>query len=316
MNHHENEGFINLGDVLSVLLNYKKIILLSILLSALVSVFVAKSTPNIYRSSALLEPQQENQTQNSFSSSGMSSLAAVAGIQLPSASGDRGLYAIETIKSKLFFKHLLQIDSEIILPSLMAIDSYNIVTNTITYDKKIYDQKSQKWIRSVKGNQKKVPSYIEAHDYFLSILEIFKDKKTGYVYIAIDHQSPVFAEYILKLIISEVNTISREKEIKESSDAIDYLSLKQYSTNVTSLKSSINKLIEQQLQKQMISNITEEFLLKTIDPPIIPEVRVRPNRVFICIIGVFFGFILSVFSILVYSLVTKNFFKQNLTRSS
>tara|TARA_B100000579_G_scaffold438023_1_gene470996 strand:+ start:2046 stop:2996 length:951 start_codon:yes stop_codon:yes gene_type:complete len=316
MNHHENEGFINLGDVLSVLLNYKKIILLSILLSALVSVFVAKSTPNIYRSSALLEPQQENQTQNSFSSSGMSSLAAVAGIQLPSASGDRGLYAIETIKSKLFFKHLLQIDSEIILPSLMAIDSYNIVTNTITYDKKIYDQKSQKWIRSVKGNQKKVPSYIEAHDYFLSILEIFKDKKTGYVYIAIDHQSPVFAEYILKLIISEVNTISREKEIKESSDAIDYLSLKQYSTNVTSLKSSINKLIEQQLQKQMISNIKEEFLLKTIDPPIIPEVRVRPNRVFICIIGVFFGFILSVFSILVYSLVTKNFFKQNLTRSS
>ena len=316
MNHHENEGFINLGDVLSVLLNYKKIILLSILLSALVSVFVAKSTPNIYRSSALLEPQQENQTQNSFSSSGMSSLAAVAGIQLPSASGDRGLYAIETIKSKLFFKHLLQIDSEIILPSLMAIDSYNIVTNTITYDKKIYDQKSQKWIRSVKGNQKKVPSYIEAHDYFLSILEIFKDKKTGYVYIAIDHQSPVFAEYILKLIISEVNTISREREIKESSDAIDYLSLKQYSTNVTSLKSSINKLIEQQLQKQMISNIKEEFLLKTIDPPIIPEVRVRPNRVFICIIGVFFGFILSVFSILVYSLVTKNFFKQNLTRSS
>ncbi len=316
MNHHENEGFINLGDVLSVLLNYKKIILLSILLSALVSVFVAKSTPNIYRSSALLEPQQENQTQNSFSSSGMSGLAAVAGIQLPSASGDRGLYAIETIKSKLFFKHLLQIDSEIILPSLMAIDSYNIVTNTITYDKKIYDQKSQKWIRSVKGNQKKVPSYIEAHDYFLSILEIFKDKKTGYVYIAIDHQSPVFAEYILKLIISEVNTISREREIKESSDAIDYLSLKQYSTNVTSLKSSINKLIEQQLQKQMISNITEEFLLKTIDPPIIPEVRVRPNRVFICIIGVFFGFILSVFSILVYSLVTKNFFKQNLTRSS
>ena len=302
--------------MLSVLLNYKKIILLSILLSALVSVFVAKSTPNIYRSSALLEPQQENQTQNSFSSSGMSSLAAVAGIQLPSASGDRGLYAIETIKSKLFFKHLLQIDSEIILPSLMAIDSYNIVTNTITYDKKIYDQKSQKWIRSVKGNQKKVPSYIEAHDYFLSILEIFKDKKTGYVYIAIDHQSPVFAEYILKLIISEVNTISREREIKESSDAIDYLSLKQYSTNVTSLKSSINKLIEQQLQKQMISNIKEEFLLKTIDPPIIPEVRVRPNRVFICIIGVFFGFILSVFSILVYSLVTKNFFKQNLTRSS
>ena len=316
MNHHDNEGFIDLGDVFRVLLSYKKIILLSILLSGMISVFVAKSTPNIYRSSALLEPQQDNQSQSSFSSSGIGGLASIAGIQLPSASGDKGLYAIETIKSKLFFKHLLQIDSETILPSLMAIDSYNIDNNNITYDKKIYDQKSQKWIRLVKGNQKKVPSYIEAHDYFLSIIEIYKDKKTGYVYIAIDHQSPVFAQHILKLIISEVNTISRQREIKESSDAIDYLTLKQSSTNVSSLRSSINNLIEQQLQKQMLSNIREEFLLKTIDPPIIPEVRVSPNRVFICIIGVFFGFILSVFSVLVYSLVIKNFNKQNLTRSS
>ena len=79
---------------------------------------------------------------------------------------------------------------------------------------------------------------------------------------------------------------------------------------------AVGNSLAQQLQKQMLSNIREEFLLKTIDPPIIPEVRVSPNRVFICIIGVFFGFILSVFSVLVYSLVIKNFNKQNLTRSS
>lgn len=310
MNHQGSKDFIDLSDIIKILLNYKNFIFISLFLSGLISIFIAKSTPDIYRSSALLEPQQGAQQQSSLSSigSGMGGLASLAGIQLPVSSGDKGLYAIETIKSKLFFKHLVSKDPDVILPSLMALDSYDSSQNSIFYNKKIYDQANKKWVRSVKGNQKIIPSYIEAHDYFLSILEIFKDKKTGYVYMAIDHQSPVFAQYMLDLIINEVNEIARDREIKETSDAIDYLTLKQSSTNVSSLKSSINNLIESQLQAQMLSNIREEFLLKTIDPPVIPEIRISPNRMFICVMGVFFGFILSIFISLISHLVKSNFF--------
>ena len=35
-------------------------------------------------------------------------------------------------------------------------------------------------MNGLRGTPNQVPSYIEAHDY-LSILKIFKDKKTGYV---------------------------------------------------------------------------------------------------------------------------------------
>ena len=146
------------------------------------------SSPDIYRSSALLEPQENNQARNSFPSipSGMSGLASLAGVQLPSSSGDRGLYAIEVIKSKAFLKHLLSLDSATILPSLMAIDSYNLNTNTTQYDKNIYNKDSNQWVRRVKPNQNKTPSYIEAHEHFLSILELYINNrvlwKLGFIY--------------------------------------------------------------------------------------------------------------------------------------
>ena len=309
MNHQDNEDFIDLGEILGILLSYKKIIFLALIISGIASIFIAKSSPDIYRSSALLEPQQSNQNQNSFSSipPGFGGLASLAGVQLPTSSGDRGLYAIEVIKSKVFFKHLLSIDSERILPSIMAIESYDLSNEQIKFDTNIYDDASNKWVRKVKANQKVVPSYIEAHDYFLSILEIFKDKKTGYIYIAIDHQSPVFAQYLLNLVIFELNNLTREMEMQETSEAIDYLTQKQLSTNVSSVKLSINNIIESQLQTQMLSNIREEFLLKTIDPPVVPEIKIGPNRLFICVIGVFFGFILSIFSILVFHFLRSNY---------
>ena len=311
MNHQDNENFIDLGEILRILLSYKNIIFLGFIISSLISVYIAISSPNIYRSSALLEPQEVNQNQNSFSSipSGMGGLASLAGIQLPSSSSDRALYAIEVIKSKVFLKHLISIDNETILPSLMAIDSYDINSNTTKYKSDIYDVETKLWIRDTKPNQNKVPSYIEAHEYFLSILEIFKDKQTGYVYIAIDHQSPVFAQHLLNLVISEVNNITREMELKEVSDAIDYLTEKQSTTNVSSVKLSINNIIESQLQSQMLSNIREEFLLKTIDPPIVPEVKIGPSRLFICVIGSFFGFIFSIFLVLMFHLLRSNFYK-------
>ncbi|MAV61398.1 MAG: hypothetical protein CMQ83_03445 [Gammaproteobacteria bacterium] len=309
MNHQDNEDFIDLGEIFSILLSYKKIIFIGLIISGLASIYIAKSSPDIYRSSALLEPQQSNQNQNSFSSipAGFGGLASLAGVQLPTSSLDRGLYAIEVIKSKVFFKHLLSIDSDRILPSIMAIESYDISNKKIKFDTNIYNDASNKWVREVKANQKVVPSYIEAHEHFLSILEVFKDKKTGYIYIAIDHQSPVFAQYLLNLVILEVNNLTREMEMQETSEAIEYLTKKQLSTKVSSVKLSINNIIESQLQTQMLTNIREEFLLKTIDPPVVPEIKIGPSRLFICVIGVFFGFIFSIFSVLVFHLLRSNY---------
>lgn len=302
MNSQNNEDFINLLEIFKTILNYKKTIFSGIFISGIVSVLIAISTPNIYVSSAILKPQDDYSSANPISSS-MGGLASIAGIELSADYGDKGMYAIETIRSKIFFKHLVELDSELILPSLMALDSYNLKSNTLIFNEKIYNQKNKKWVRDVKVNQSQKPSYIEAHEYFLSILEIFKDKKTGYIYISISHQSPVFAHKLLQLIISEVNNITRNRENRESTDAINYLVLKESSSNLNSLKSSINNLIESQLQKQMISSIREEFLLKTIDPPIIPEKKFSPNRVFICVMGVFLGFFTSIFSVLIFHIL-------------
>jgi len=308
IDYQKKEDFIDLGEIIKILLNKKLLIIFIILISAVISIFIAKSTPNIYRSSALLEPQESQSSSRAASSipSGLGGIASLAGIQMPSSSGDRGLYAIEVIKSKIFFKNLLEKDNDYILISLMAMKSYDISTSKAEYDKKIYDFNEKLWVRAVKGNRKITPTYIEAHEHYLSILEIFKDKKTGYVYMAIDHESPVFAQYLLDKIIVEINEITKLNEIQEASDAIDYLTLKQESAGIASIKLSINNLIESQLQALMMSSIRSESLLKIIDPPVVPEIRISPNRAFICITGVFFGFIFSIFFVLIAHFVKQN----------
>ena len=60
------------------------------------------------------------------------------------------------------------------------------------------------------------------------------------------------------------------------------------------MKDAINKLVESQLQKQMLSKVNKEYLLKVIEPPFIPEVKSKPTRSLICILGTLFGGMLAI----------------------
>ena len=64
------------------------------------------------------------------------------------------------------------------------------------------------------------------------------------------------------------------------------------------MKDAISKLVESQLQKQMLSKINEEYILKVIEPPFIPEVKSKPMRAVICIIGTLLGGILAIMWVL------------------
>ena len=60
------------------------------------------------------------------------------------------------------------------------------------------------------------------------------------------------------------------------------------------MRDAISKLVESQLQKQMLSKINEEYILKVIEPPFIPEVKSKPMRAVICILGTLLGGMLAI----------------------
>ena len=301
MNRHalsqENISYddeIDLKELFSVLWKSKILIIVITSFFALSSVLYALSLTNFYKSEVILNVAGESNDLAALS--GMGGLASMAGIRLPSSGEDKSAIAIKTIQSRAFLKHLITFEN--ILPSLMASKSYDFESKKIQFDPKIYNENNEEWVRKPGKNQQSKPSYLEAFccddNTYLNQVSIFRDKKTNLITISVEHISPIFAKEFLELMINEANELLRNRDLQESSAAIAFLNTEIPKASLITMKDAINKLVESQLQKQMLSKVNKEYLLKVIEPPFIPEVKSKPTRSLICILGTLFGGMLAI----------------------
>ena len=58
------------------------------------------------------------------------------------------------------------------------------------------------------------------------------------------------------------------------------------------------ELIQSQTEKVMLAEVRPQYVFKVIDPAIPPEHRSKPNRWFICLLGILCGGFLSVAGVL------------------
>jgi uncharacterized protein involved in exopolysaccharide biosynthesis len=292
-NMQENELYFDdefdLIELFNVLWTAKKLIILITAIFAIGSVVYSLSLNNYYKSESLFLARSASGSQGLSQYSG---LAAMAGITLPSSSGeDKGAQMIELIKSRKFVKHLMTFEN--ILPSILAAKSYNNSTQELLFNQKLYESETKTWKNS------EIPSYLKAHSAYLNMLSIAQDKKTGFISINIEHISPFFAKDFLELIIRESNELLRKKDMDESKQGLEYLTSELSKTPFVELKESINALIEVQLETQMLAQINQDYILIEIEPPFIPEQKSKPIRTFICITGTMLGGMLSVLIVLI-----------------
>ena len=71
----------------------------------------------------------------------------------------------------------------------------------------------------------------------------------------------------------------RQKNLEQSSDALDYLASEIPKTSLIEMKSSMNRLIQSQLETQMMAKIGTEYAVRIIEPPFVPERKFKPNRI-------------------------------------
>ena len=286
-NDIEYNDEIDFGEILSIILKGKYIVLSITTLAAIFSVILALWLPNVYTSSTLLAVANEKSSMSNKLSS-YSSLAGLAGINI-SRDSNNSLEAIERIKSFDFFsKHFLPY---IKLENLLAVDRWNEDNNLLTYNSKIFDNNTKKWIR--KTNPTK-PSKQEAYKVYKEILTISEDNKTFFVTISIKHKSPNVAKNWVEIIVKNINDIMRQEENKITTNSINFLTEKIATTNLKETKDAISQLIESQMQSLMIAAASESYVYKTLNAPIAPERKTSPNRALICIIGTILGGILGV----------------------
>ena len=291
-NMQENEPYfddeIDLRELFNVLWTAKKLIIQITAIFAIGSVVYSLSLNNHYKSESLFLARSASENQGL---SQYSSLAAMAGISLPSSREDKAAQMIELIKSRKFVKHLMTFEN--ILPSILAAKSYNNSTQELLFNQKLYESETKTW----KNNE--IPSYLKAHKAYIGMLSITQDKKTGFISINIEHISPLFAKELLELIIRESNELLRKKDMEESKQGLEYLTSELSKTPFVEIQEAINSLIEAQLETQMLAQINEDYILIKIEPPFIAEKRFKPVRSFISVFGTIIGGLLSICIVLI-----------------
>ena len=283
------EDDFSFTDLIEIVRQAKTFVLYSTL-----SFFIASSiyiflSPNQYSSSSLLAIVDDSEAGGSgFQdiASRYGGLASLAGVAITNDSGSKGDLVIATIKSRDFFEHLSNIPE--IYPFLVASKSYDPKTKKLTLDSKIYDPKKMTWV----GDK---PSILEAHLNFLNNTTISKDKRTGFIYLAFQHISPEFAFLMAQAIISEVNDVVRQQHLEESQKSLTYLNKALKNTVEIGTKSSITTLVEAQLKVQMIANVRQQYVVRAIDKPYLPEWKVGPARLKFIFLVSLLGFMLSAF---------------------
>ena len=217
MNPNNNADHeIDLIEIFNILWARKILIIFLTLISCVLSVLYALSLPNIYQSSATIAAQE--QIGGGGSSTGvLAGVASMAGVDL-SADADKVQHGMKIMTSYSFFEDF--IDKHGLLVPLMAANGWDREKNQLIINSKIYNSESGQWVRKPSPTQNPQPSLQEAHREFLEILDVKKDKRTGLIEVSIEFFSPHLAKEWVSLMIEDVNSLMRDKDVMQAQKSI------------------------------------------------------------------------------------------------
>jgi uncharacterized protein involved in exopolysaccharide biosynthesis len=289
---------IDLRELWAVIWSAKWIIIGVTALFAIASVFYALSLPSIYKSEVLLAPASSEQQSGLGALAGQfGGLASLAGVNLGGGKADKIDMAIEILKSREFFSQFA--NKHNILPDLMAIKEWDQSTNSVIYDAEIYLPQNDEWVREAKPPKQIKPSMQEAIETFKKLLNIEQAKETGMVNISVEHYSPYVAKQWVDWLIQDINLNMKSRDKQEAEKSIAYLQSQIEKTTIADHKTLLYQLIEEQTKTLMFAEVRDEYIFKTIDTALVPELKAKPKRALIVVLGVLLGGMLAVLIVLI-----------------
>ena len=277
---------INIIELLAALWQGKWLIIALTSFFSISAVLYSLYLPDIYEPEALLSPVGSEG--RSSSSNSIGGLASLAGINLSSKPSGNSAKALEKVKTLSFFQD--NILPNIHLPDLMAMQSWNADTNTMSY-KSEYNQETKTW--------NEIPSAQESYDEFKDLMKFSQDYDSGFVTISIKHKSPHVAKEWIELIVNQLNYFFRTNDKQEAQLSMDFLNAQIAQTSYTEIKQVIAQLLQNKMQQLTLIEANEFYVFSYIDPPQVMEKRDEPNRASISILGFIFGGMLGILVVII-----------------
>ena len=173
-------------------------------------------------------------------------------------------------------------------------------SNLIIYNENIYNAQKNIWL------DKRKPSFLYSYNRYKRMLNVGISKDTGFLNISVEHVSPIFAKELIDIIVSESNALFKRNQFEESSRSLEYLTQKLETESLANIRNAAHQLVTKNLEKQMMANINEDFILSFIDNSYVYENKSRPNKPLICILGTLIGFLASMLFVLLRHYILKS----------
>ncbi|EKE85202.1 Wzz/FepE/Etk N-terminal domain-containing protein [Idiomarina xiamenensis] len=296
---------IDLRELFFVLWNRKWLIIATTFIFAVASVIVALSLPNIYKSEVLLAPAESTNNNSLANMAGQfGGIAGLVGVNFQNNDGSQAGLAMQVIQSRQFTQ--MFIEKHDLLVPVMAAEGWDLSSNNLIIDEDAYDTSNARWLRAPDGLRGAKPSAQEAYEVFVGeYLNIQQDEETGLYKLSISYYSPYLAEKWVSWLVEDINDVMRERTIAEATKNLEYLNNQLDKTSVAEMQSTFYKLIEEQTKNLMLAEVQDEFVFKVVDPAVVPELKNKPNRALICVLGTFLGGIVSCVMVILISVFRK-----------
>lgn len=299
------DGEIDLREVFRVLWAGKWLVGGISFTATIIATIAALMLPNIYRAEALLAPNDQDRAGGlSALAAQYGGLASLAGIDLDGGQSDKTALGIEVLKSRKFISDFIG-RHDILIP-LIAAEGWNAESGELQFDSDVYDVAAKRWVRNVRPPKKTIPSLQEAYKEFVDILSVVQDKKSGFVKVSVEHYSPTIASQWVEWLVEDVNSTIMQKDVSEAEQAISFLNKQIQSTSLAELQIVFFRLIEEQTKTVMLANVTSEYVFSTVDPAIAPEIKAKPKRSLIVLLGMLLGGMVGVAVLLAKFSLTSN----------
>jgi len=295
----EDEEERTLLDYWRVLVKRKRLIIVLMLVSVFATAIISLFETNIYQSKAVIAPVSDNGGKRRRLAALASQLTGMPRITLPGTASSSEIVALlnsNILRRKIIRKYNLlpvlfykQWDEE--KKAWKKDDSFNF--NPLRLIGKMVELiRPEDRVALKREEDEGVPSVwdgLRALDDMVRIRDNI-DKNT--IEITVDFYDPEEAAKILGYFLTTLNSHMSEEAKRVANTNRKYLEDQLKNTSDPLIRQKIYSLIAHQVETSMMAEVKENFAFKVLDPPTVPDRKIRPKRTLMVMVS----FLLSMFA--------------------
>ena len=294
--HEEDE--INLLDYWLVIRKRQKFIARLVIIAVLATIVLSFLMPNIYRAKAVITPIPSRE-----SGPGDVTLSALAlqfgglpGIRLPG--GSSAAEIVNLLKSNILREKV--IDRYQLLPVLLYTrwdaDKKDWKQGPLVNVRRVVNAITSATQRGVSEQNPDVPDVWDGLRELDGIVEINHNVKENAITITIDYRDPETAAKIVEHFLTALTDHMSSETRRVATINRQYLEDQLGKTADPLIRQKIYNLIAQQLETSMMAEVKENFAFKIIDPPKVPDKKIKPKRIQMVILSFVVFIFIGVFA--------------------